>query len=90
MHSDENKILHIKLAAHLKNMLNDSIWCAEQVNTRDAANICLHSARRQVLLPQTWNQHAEHHVQGRGAILMLHRAQPQYRGGRKTLKQDTS
>lgn len=49
-------------------MLDDSIRGAEQVDARDAAHLRLHSSRRQVLLPQTWNQHSGHRVQGRSHI----------------------
>lgn len=53
-------------------MFDYSVRGTKQVNTSDATHISLHSTRRQVLLPQTWNQYSEHHAQA-GAMFMLHR-----------------
>lgn len=74
----------MKLISHLKNMLHNSIRGTEQVNARDAAHLRLHSAWRQVLLPQTWNQQSGHRVQGRSHIHVTQGTTTvQYRGGRK-------
>lgn len=66
-------------AAHLEDVFDDSVRGTEQVDAGDASHFGLHGTRRQVLLPQTWNQHSEHHVQRGGAIFMLHRTQPEYK-----------
>lgn len=74
--------MHLKVASHLKDVLNNSIRGTKQVNTRDAAHLRLHSAWRQVLLPQTWNHHRVPRARG------SHIHVTQYRGG-TWKKQDT-
>ena len=80
-HKERQRLLNLnnKHTAHLKNMLDNGIRSTEQVDTRDAAHLCLHSAWRQVLLPQTWNQHSANRMQGRSHI---HVTQGTITGGR--------
>lgn len=78
--------LNNKHAAHLKNMLDNGIRSTKQVDTRDAAHLRLHSAWRQVLLPQTWNQHSANRMQGRSHIHVTQGTMTVQGGGTKHVK----
>lgn len=52
------------MSAYLKNMFDNSIRDTKQVYTRDASHLSFHCARRQILLPQTWNQYSGHCMHG--------------------------
>lgn len=61
------------LNIYLKHMLHNSIGGTKEVHTRDASHLCLHSARRQVLLSEAWN-HVHHVQRGRGHVRVTQRA----------------
>jgi hypothetical protein len=43
---------------NLEHVFDNGIGCSEQIDTRDASHISFYGPGREVLLPQTWNQHA--------------------------------